>query len=111
MLDIYRKKTLISITQLLYNKKQYGMPYLFFGTLPNGRVYEERITEDKYSHFSVRVYMYYYLAIVYHLYCKYANDIDDLQLQRFYNSIKEMKLYDSYEDFVEENKKLKEILN
>lgn len=96
---------------ILYNKKQYGMSYLFFGTLPNGRIYEERIIEDKYSHFSVRVYMYYYLAIVYHLYCKYANDIDNLQLQRFYNSIKEMKLYDSYEDFVEENKKLKEILN
>lgn len=97
---------------ILYNKKQYGMAYLFFGTLPpNGRIYKERIIEDKYSHFSVRVYMYYYLAIVYHLYCKYANDIDDLPLQRFYNSIKEMKLYDSYEDFVEENKKLKEILN
>lgn len=96
---------------ILYNKKQYGMPYLFFGTLPNGRIYEERIIEDKYSHFSVRVYMYYYLAIVYHLYCKYANDIDDLPLQRFYSSIKDMKLYDSYEDFVEENKKLKEILN
>lgn len=96
---------------ILYSKKQYGMPHLFFGTLPNGRIYEERIIEDKYSHFSVRVYMYYYLAIVYHLYCKYANDIDDLPLQRFYSSIKEMKLYDSYEDFVEENKKLKEILN
>lgn len=91
---------------ILYSKKQYRLGYLFSGVLPNGRIYETRVTKGP-----VRVFMYYYLAIVYHLYCKYANDIDDLPLQRFYNSIKEMKLFDSYEDFVEENKKLKEILN
>lgn len=91
---------------ILYSKKQYRLGYLYSGVLPNGRIYKTRVTEG-----SVRVFMYYYLAIVYHLYCKYANDIDDLPLQRFYNSIKEMKLFDSYEDFVEENKKLKEILN
>ena len=91
---------------ILYGKKHNRLPYLFSGVLPNGKIYKTRVTEGP-----VRVYMYYYLAIVYHLYCKYANDIDDLPLQRFYNSIKEMKLFDSYEDFVEENKKLKEILN
>ena len=91
---------------ILYGKNHNRSPYLFSGVLPNGRIYETRVTEGP-----VRVYMYYYLAIIYHLYCKYTNDIDDLPLQRFYNSIKEMKLFDSYEDFVEENKKLKEILN
>lgn len=87
------------ITEIIFNsiiRYENGKVYYTSGVLLNGKKY-------------ISSYHYFYLAIIYHLYCKYAND--DILLPQFYNSLSKFDLFESYDDFVQLNEKLKEKLN
>lgn len=87
------------ITEILYNVILCNLNHTHYyskGVLINGRIYKD---ENEYIK----------LAIIYFLFCKYS--YNDILLKRFYKSIESMKLFESYDEFVEQNKKLKEKIN
>lgn len=87
------------IAEILYNDILFNLnckPYYGKGVLINGRVYNDEAEYIK-------------LAIIYFLFCKY--NYNNILLKKFYNSIESMKLFESYDDFVEQNTKLYKYFN
>lgn len=87
------------IAAILYNDILFNLncrPYYGKGVLINGRKYND---ENEYIT----------LAIIYFLFCKYF--YNDILLKKFYNSIESMKLFESYDDFVEQNTKIYKYFN
>ena len=87
------------IAEILYNDILFNLncrPYYGKGVLINGRKYND---ENEYI----------ILAIIYFLFCKY--NYNDILLKKFYESIESMKLFESYDDFVEQNTKLYKYFN
>lgn len=87
------------IAEILYNDVLFTLnckPYYSKGVLVNGRTYND---ESEYIK----------LAIIYFIFCKYS--YSDILLKKIYDSIESMKLFKSYDDFLEQNTKIYKFFN